>query len=347
MKKVILTTALASMLSGCFGTTETHRASTLVLETIQVEQEVELGSRDFIGVTVPADLTPLSFLSDGEIIRLDIKPGDRVKAGAVLANLDSIRIEQQLAEAKVQLDLAGKQLDRAERLQKQKMISAADFDAINSNYKLAQIQHKSLKRRLDQTQLIAPFDAVVATVEKEQGENVAASEPLLTLYRDNSVHIDLNVTEEVLLSLNPSVGKPVSIQFDTLTMPVDGQLKLWSEEPMVNRSNYLMRFEVNGLEHRVLPGTSAHITLPVANQGEQTAYLIPANILVPAKERGSFTVWLYKDQQPTKQAVEVHSITKDGAVISQGLEQGDQLITNQLSKLTQNRDFKIAGEASK
>ncbi len=122
---------------------------------------------------------------------------------------------------------------------------------------------------------------------------------------------------------------------------------LWSEEPTVNRSNYLMRFEIQELDRKVLPGTSAHVTIPLENQKNESAYLIPANILVPAKEQGAFDVWLYQDNKPTKQTVEVYSITKQGAVISQGLEQGDLLITNQLSKLTQNREFKIAGEATK
>ncbi|GAM59341.1 membrane-fusion protein [Vibrio ishigakensis] len=347
MKRIITITAIASLLSGCFGQTQQHQAPPLVLKTFQVDQVVELGSRDFIGVTIPAELTPISFLADGEITSLSIKSGDRVSKGDVLASLDNTRIKQQLKEAKIELDLANKQLDRAKRLQKQKMISAAEFDGINSNFKLASIQYKSLQRRLDQTQLIAPFDALVATVEKEQAQNVTTAEPVLTLYRTDRIHVDLNVTEEVLLSLNPQVGKEVSVQFEAFAEPVSGKLMLWSEEPTVNRSNYLMRFEIQELDRKVLPGTSAHVTIPLENQKNEPAYLIPANILVPAKEQGAFDVWLYQDNKPTKQSVEVYSITKQGAVISQGLEQGDLLITNQLSKLTQNREFKIAGEATK
>ncbi|CAM4286504.1 efflux RND transporter periplasmic adaptor subunit [Vibrio neonatus] len=349
MKRTLTTPLVAiicTLLSGCFSEQTALTPPTLHLKTFEVKQQITLGNREFNGVSVPADITPLAFVNAGEMTHLSVKSGDTVVKGQVLATLDDTRINQQLKQAKVTLDLANKQRARAQQLKAKKMISRAEFDAINGKQQLADIQYQSLQRRLSQTRLLAPFDATIATVEKEVAENVTAAEPILTLYRHDRVQVDINVTEEMLLSLRPKLGTQVQIQFESLPQPVNGRLLLWSAEPTANHGNYLMRFEVNQPPTQVLPGTAAQVVMTTNKASQILAYLIPANTLVAGNNPSEFSVWLYKNQQLTQQDVTVNSITKDGAVISKGLQQGDLLITNQLSKLTHHRPFTLVGKVS-
>ncbi|GAD80417.1 efflux RND transporter periplasmic adaptor subunit [Vibrio ezurae] len=346
MKRALTVAIFCALLSGCFSEQAPLTPPTLQLKTFEVKQQIPLGDREFNGVSVPADITPLAFVNAGEITHIPVKAGDKIVKGQVLATLDDTRIVQQLQQAKVELDLANKQRERALQLTTKNMISHSEFDAINSKQQLANIQYQSLQRRLFQTRLLAPFDATIASVEKEVAENVNSAEAILTIYRHDRIQVDINVTEETLLSLKPKLGTQVQIQFENLSQPINAKLMLWSAEPIANHSNYLMRFEANQTSSHVLPGTAAQVVIPSLNASQTLAFLIPANTLVAGNKPASFSVWLYKNHQLIPQNVTVNAITKEGAVISKGLQQGDLLITNQLSKLTHQRPFTITGEVS-
>ncbi|MEH6453133.1 MAG: efflux RND transporter periplasmic adaptor subunit, partial [Psychromonas sp.] len=247
MKRIILLVSIVLSLSGCFSEKTMIVEKPLYVETYTVTESVIVGKKYFQGTTVPADLSPLAFRSDGKLKTLAVKSGDKVSKGDVIATLDTTRIEQQLQETKVQAELANKQFNRAETLKHKGMISNAEYDELKATKSLTYIQYRMLQQQMKHAQLIAPFNGTVAVINAENYQNVNALETILSIYRANSTYIDIPVSETLIAQLKalPDARKvKASIQFADKSGEYQAKLKLYSGEPIPELKGYLARFEL-------------------------------------------------------------------------------------------------------
>ncbi|MFZ2541342.1 MAG: efflux RND transporter periplasmic adaptor subunit [Gallionella sp.] len=148
--------------------------------------------------------------SGGQIERLLVKKGQRVKANQVLLELwnDDLRAQERLAQeqlntaqtqalqACVQADLAEKEAERARQLKERGFISAEGLDQRLSAAKVSRAGCKVARSQIEQSKsriavaraglqrmvLRAPFDGIVADISGELGEYATPSPPgILTL----------------------------------------------------------------------------------------------------------------------------------------------------------------------
>jgi membrane fusion protein, multidrug efflux system len=169
----------------------------------------ELASSDVITVHSQAltrtlrlsgSLTPLRHAvvksrSMGVVLELRVDEGDRVRTGALLARIDPRNLQAELdarsaAQRKAQADLvlATKNRDNSVVLLKQKLISQNAFDqteaafaVATANEEAAQAQLRLAQIALEDTEIRADFDGVVAARQVQVGERVMPDTPLLTL----------------------------------------------------------------------------------------------------------------------------------------------------------------------
>ena len=85
----------------------------------------------------------LSAQRTGRVVKLPVKEGDIVKAGALIAQLDlteeSVQSESVLLQSKATFDEAKKNLERSQGLFDKGMIAQQDLDAVRRAYEVAQI----------------------------------------------------------------------------------------------------------------------------------------------------------------------------------------------------------------
>ncbi len=92
-----------------------------------------------------------------------VKEGDQVEEGQLVAKLDSADAEIALTTARVELNNARSEYQRAKTLfEKRQSISKSQFEELTLRFNLAQNQHAEALRRLDDTNLRAPFSGVVS-----------------------------------------------------------------------------------------------------------------------------------------------------------------------------------------
>lgn len=141
----------------------------------------------------------------GQIATLDIKEGDQVKAGTLLLELwnKDLRAEIALSESDakatlanarascLQADIADREAKRLLRLQGTGAVSEesvensvtvaqarmADCESANAMAKVSSARTDVAKSQLERTQLIAPFDGIVAEINGELNEYVTPSPP--------------------------------------------------------------------------------------------------------------------------------------------------------------------------
>jgi RND family efflux transporter MFP subunit len=162
----------------------------------------------------------------GEVRMLGVREGETVKAGQLIARIDTSDLEARLAErqgalesARAQLALAEKTRSMNNRLLAEKFISQNAYDGSLSshdvavgNVKSAEAQVRLAQNALKDATVAAPLDGTVAKRHVQPGEKVAVESPLVTIVDLGDMELAALVPASDVPELVP--GMPVEISVD-------------------------------------------------------------------------------------------------------------------------------------
>ena len=121
------------------------------------------------GTVAPAQQESLNFPVSGKVTAVDVAAGDAVKAGQVLATVDSAQAQATLAQAKAALADAQARLDSDTTAAATSTQLAADQSAVTA----AQGQVTSAQDSLSSASMTSPINGVVASVALTVGQQVS------------------------------------------------------------------------------------------------------------------------------------------------------------------------------
>lgn len=139
---------------------------------------------------VPLNLKPIRSLSvaspiDGVVRSIDVKPGDKSTAKAVLVQLDPAIPEAEVARAEAALKVA-----------KEEQKSASNKEIAQANLALAEAELNIANIRLQQTTIRAPFEGEIFRVLTTPGAFVRAGEPLVELGDTTQLKVEVPLSRE-------------------------------------------------------------------------------------------------------------------------------------------------------
>ena len=160
---------------------------------------------------------------EGQITRIFVKSGDRVKAGTPLLQIDPLKqqatVSSQEASRVAQeanLRYAKVQLDREKKLFEAGVVAKQELDNAQTNYDASLAQLKSLEQQVAQQQVelhyysvAAPMDGIVGDVPVRVGDRVAVTTLLTTVDEPGSVEAYIYVPADRTRDLR--LGVPVHL----------------------------------------------------------------------------------------------------------------------------------------
>ena len=169
----------------------------------------------------------------GAVVALEVKAGDVVKAGQVLARIDARAAEQNVAasDAQVQsaratLDVATKDFERQKQLFEKNYISQAALERAEAQFKAtqAQVAAQLAQAGAARTQsgffvVKAPYAGVVAEVPVALGDMAMPGRAAADAVRPGALRVTAAVPQTDIARIAP--GKPAKIEFPGL--PADRQ----------------------------------------------------------------------------------------------------------------------------
>jgi RND family efflux transporter MFP subunit len=218
-----LTLALvAALAAACSARTEKAAlpqpgAATRAVRVTRPSASVETSLARATGLLRAREDAVLSARATGQIKRIRVQVGDRVKAGAVLAEMDPVNAQIAVENARATERLAAARLAEAERelgrarvlLDAQGMPQAA-FDLAQTGREVAAAQHDQAKaglraaeQALRDTTIVAPFAGVVTAKYRNAGDTVTMMpvSPIVALTDVDHLEVRLAVPE----ALEPAV----------------------------------------------------------------------------------------------------------------------------------------------
>src|ERR1035438_8508292 len=161
MKRLLLSTlaAVIPLFSGCRKAAEQSQtelpSATVRVQT--VERKLRAATEDVVGTVRPKLSAAIEAKVSGRIEQMLVVPGQLVKAGDRLVQLDAHEIQSRLDQAAVARQQAESDLKRATDLIQQKILSQSEFDNTQSKFRIAAAAEAEAKTMLDYTLIIAPF----------------------------------------------------------------------------------------------------------------------------------------------------------------------------------------------
>ncbi len=280
----------------------------------------------------------LGFRVGGKIVRRAVEPGQRVRAGQLLAQLDARDYQlaadaarAQLRAATTQRDLAAADLKRYQSLKDDGFISSAEMERRSAQLKAAQAtldqaqaQLASQGNQAGYTSLVADAAGVVTGIEAEVGQVVGAGTPVVRIAQDGARDVVFAVPEDRVAGVR--VGQLVDVRVWAGDARLTGSVREVAAAADPVTRTYAVKVALAGEAPPL--GATAYVTPQDGNAPVRPAIKLPTSALWQ-QGQGS-AVWVFDEASGTvrAQAVQVAGADGNEAVISEGLAPGMRVVAS-------------------
>lgn len=268
----------------------------------------------------------------GIVKTINVALGDTVKAGDVIAEIDSLdqenavkranaallNIQAQRASEEANLAKLQRALDRAVQLSEKGMVAQSDFDTAQAGVDASQAQIKALDAQIEtanlnvssaeldlsRTKITAPSDGTVVAVLVDQGQTVNAAQTAPTIVKIadlDTMQIKAEISEADVTRVQPGQ----SVYFTILGDPdnrIDATLKSIEPAPAsissdTTTSTTDTAIYYNGIFEVPNPSHTLRISMTaqvtIVLDAAKGVLTLPASALGTANPDGSYTVQVY------------------------------------------------------
>jgi RND family efflux transporter MFP subunit len=364
MIRTLISTTTAALLllaiTGCTSNTDAKATPEIIkpIRAVTIGTNSALDTRAFPGKVSASEEVALAFRVAGQLDHFNVKEGDFIKKGTVIAELDNSdflasahNIESRLAGAKAVLREAALDLNRKKKLLNSDTIAQASFDSSQSSYDSALSSVNSLEQELKKatlqlryTRLTAPFSGTIAKKNVDNYQYVQAKEPIVQLEKLSALDISVDIPENLWASgLN---GETESEQATaTFSAYPERSFKLYFKESETRANNDTQTYAVTFTMKKpadisINPGMTADVQLSFKRKNENT-FLLPVNAVF-ADANGTPSIWLIsKNGSVHKKRVQTGPLQNDMILIKDGIAAGDKIATSGVHYLTEGQQVSI------
>jgi len=286
-------------------------------------------------LTLPGDVRPFTAVGifpkvNGYVRQIRVDKGDRVKAGELLAVIDSPETDQQVVAAKSALRLRRVTAARARRLAPSGVISRQELDNAVEGARSAEADYRRTRELQKYEDVRAPFDGILTARLVDPGALVSATSPLFELADPSRLRVWVYVSQDVApfvrvgdaaeLTQDERPGAVVHAQISRLADALDSRTRTMLAEIWLDNAS-----------GGVVSGVFVHVTLHVR---------IPPLPVVPSNavlSRGDKTLVAVVQEQNKLHLVQVATGLDDGKTVQvrQGLRGGETVALDVPSELAE------------
>lgn len=350
---------LFAVLSGCNTDTKTeHPAATEDSQKIRPVKLITVGDMAHKNIQhFPATLSAnkevaISFQVPGKLVKFDVKPGDEVSKGDLLASVDDRDFTSQLDMSAADHRLAQVQFNRINNLYKKKLISQAEYDSASAQLKATGAALRLAKDKVSDSHVYAPFSGQIAATFVENHQYIQPQQTLLLLQDTDILNVVIQVPANTLHAIqyenvNLDYRPTVSIGTGETARSFPITYKQHSTQASPGTQSYEIVYTMDNPEDMTLyAGMGATVSIDFNQALKKTdaklSYLVPLSAVMPNDATGLHEVWIYDQTNSTvsPRQVEVGEIMGNSIQISGDITATDVIAATGLSNLTTGTQVK-------
>lgn len=411
---MIIFLSLLCTLGGCSRQAAPPPEVVRPVKTVVLIPGGELQTRTFSGRAQASQEAELTFQVPGLLTSFPVREGQRVAKGDLIAQLrqeefearvrglqsqleqgqlalrtvqagvrpeERLKLEASLRAAQARLTNATTQHERFSELIKSQAVSKAEFDAMETSYRVAQEEVEASQQRLklsatgrtedieareaavrgledqvrkaqiqlEDSTLRAPFDGVIAQRFVEVNQNVSPQQPVARLQNADEMDIAVDAPESIMGGLTADRIVKIIAEFTAapgVQFPVSIKEIAQVADPVTQ--TFRIRGSMKAQQGAaVLPGMTATVTLTYRQAAERdNRLLIPISAVCKEPNSGEQVVWVIgEDQIVKRRPVKIGEVTDGQVEVTEGLRPGDRIAVAGVNFLREGMEVRDLGNA--
>ncbi len=305
-----------------------------IVETVEVAGEV----KPEIQIDVKPEIS-------ARILKIYVKESDKVTKGQPVVDLDNTELltqkssaETEIAIADLQLAKAGRDLQRQEKLLKNRIITDQEYrdaqtvrDIAEQDLRKTRQQLDTIASRIEKSRIMAPLEGTVLSIPVVENQvvvgaaSVNSGTTLMSVANLNNLIITSHVNQVDVAKLN--VAMLFTFKVDSLG-PIEMHGQILTVAPMAtivnNIKGYVVTLRILDPNPRLRPGMTAQVTIPTNKAEDVTALPLAA---IFENRMGDKVVYVSNGSgDPVEKLVEVGLTNNAFAQIKSGIDPGAKVL---------------------
>jgi len=258
----------------------------------------------------------------GVATRLFVEEGQFVKAGEPLLQLDTEKLQLEVARAESNLARLANDLERSKQLFQKQLISSDAYDKIKYEYDALKASSELAKLDVAYGTVRAPISGVVSKRMVKVGNMVALHQPVYEITDFDPLLAVVHVPERDIAKLKLQLPAMVAVDARPGKVFLANILRI---SPVVDAATgtFKVTLAVNDKENLLKPGMFGRVAITYAQH--QDAILVAKEAVL--NEDGRTSLFVIKDNTAYRTPVEVGFVNDKHAEILAGVDQQQLIVT--------------------
>lgn len=284
--------------------------------------------RSYVGEARASVSAVLSSPYPGTLEKMEVRKGDKVTAGQVVAviNSESVRSSHEMSAATLRQAEDG--YERIMKVRQGGGVPDVKVVEVETGLAKARAAAETSEKAMEDCNVKAPFAGTVTDVYLHQGSEASVAAPLIRIVDENSVEIYFPVPESELAKVK--IADRASVDIPALGMTgISAVVSSKGIEADELSHTYDCVLTVAAPVDGLMPGMVCKVSL----EGDmQSGYVVPAD-LVQTDRYGRY-LWIVKEGVVEKTYVKVGAYSGKGVVVESGLHAGETVICEGFQKVS-------------
>jgi RND family efflux transporter MFP subunit len=342
---IIATMLLVGFLQACHsGNSEPKRkvpTNVIPVQITVLEKEKVNAVVNTSGQFTTNDETVLSFKTGGIIKSLEVKEGDYVKKGQILATLNLTEIDALVAQAQFSYEKSLRDFERLKNLYSDSVATLEQLENAKTALDLSSQQLSTARFNRSHSEIRAMENGYVLRKLASEGQYISAGTAVIETNGagNNSWILKVGLSDREWSSIK--VGDKATIETDAYVgQSLQAKVIRKSEAADAVSGAFVAELQVENTE-KVALAAGLFGKAVIYSSGSSEMWGIPYEALLDGDGKTGFVFCTNDNKTAKKIAVEIASVSKDKVYISKGLENAENLITAGSPYLKENSSITV------
>lgn len=297
---------------------------------------------DVLGVAKGRQSVTLSSATQQLATRVLFSPGDYVRRGQVLVELQATAEDASILSARAHLNQATRDFQRWNELARRGVAPRATADQYQAAYESARADLTAAQARRSDRSVRAPFSGRVGITDIAPGALINPGAPIVTLDDISTIRVDFEVPDRYLPFVHP--GATISARADAYPdLHADGRIQMLDSRIDERTRAITARAEFPNPTGQLLPGMLMRVGVVLA---QRQSVAVPESAVQFDGDQ-AFVYILQRGERGMRSVRRqvVIGINQDGFIeIRSGLAANEQVAGDGLNRLQSGQPVTIAGQ---
>ncbi|PBQ32715.1 efflux transporter periplasmic adaptor subunit [Sphingobacteriaceae bacterium] len=296
---------------------------------IEIQGRIDADENVFVSSEMP-----------GTITKINVKVGDQVSKGTVLAETDARATQQQIADLNTNLELAKQVYDKTKSLWDQKIGTEIQYLQSKNNKESLENKIATMQEQVRMSKIISPINGTVDNISIKLGQSVAPGMQAISVINFSNLKVKAEIAESYAARVK--TGNEVLVLFPD------------TKDTIASKINYASR-GINALTRtfgvEVYLDTKGEYHPNMVTKLRINDYTSPKpEITVPVKfiQKGATEsfVLVAEGGKAVKKIVKINHEYAGIAEVTEGLKEGDMIITEGYDLINDGDKIAVAAPAA-